>query len=309
MRVRAWQFLVLATALAAPAVASVHNANDAVHVTTTASADTVTVGQRFTVRYGLTFGDTLAFIQPGPFEPGTCRVLDHAWQKTTDGVAGTATVLAVSIDSVYVPPQVFDFVAPSGDTLRAWSDPIYLSLHYLSAESEDLRPLKQQWTLGPNWVMWILLGVGALALAAALVWWIRKRRARHHEEPAPEVRLPPDVIALTELERVAAMGLPAKGEFKTFYTLVVDAVRRYVEARFGVEAMDRTTYELLDDLTRHGRYVEGLGALLDEADLVKFAKFKPDTTRADAALGSAREIVVATTPRVVNDTKEREAVR
>ena len=42
--------------------------------------------------------------------------------------------------------------------------------------------------------------------------------------------------------------------------------------------------------------VAGLGALLDEADLVKFAKFSPDVESATATVNRAREIVRATTP-------------
>jgi hypothetical protein len=74
-------------------------------------------------------------------------------------------------------------------------------------------------------------------------------------------------------------------------------VRRYLNARFGVETMDRTTHELLDEMTRRHERVDGLEALLNEADLVKFAKFKPDAPSAQRALDAARAIVVATTPR------------
>ncbi len=219
------------------------------------------------------------------------------------GGAARVRFIAVSLDSVHVPAQAFDFVTQDGDTLRAWSDAVNLEIRYLSAGSQDLRPLKEQWTMAPNWPLWIALGVAALALAAAAVWWIRRRRARRTVEEIPEVRLPPDFVALAELERIAAMGLPARGEFKQFYTLVTDAVRRYLEARFGVEALERTTFELLDDLARRRLDVDGLAALLNEADLVKFAKYKPDGARADDAMSLARDVVIGSRRRVaVGDT-------
>jgi hypothetical protein len=113
------------------------------------------------------------------------------------------------------------------------------------------------------------------------------------------MRLPPEVIALAELERIAGLNLPARGDYKQHYTLVVDALRRYLEARYGIEAMDRTTYELMDDLDRHRVHVDGLKSLLDEADLVKFAKFAPRAENAVAAINNAREMVIHTTPVVV----------
>jgi uncharacterized protein YjiS (DUF1127 family) len=291
----------------AVAGATALDAGDAARVTTTVSADTVTVGQRFRVTYQVTYADSLTFVEPTQIDPGSCRVIDSSWDKAHGGAVGRATFIAVNLDSVHVPEQAFDFVAPAGDTLRAWSDPVDLAIHYLSAESQDLRPLKAQWTMAPNWLMWILIGVAALALAAAVVWWIRRRRARRGLVEIPEVRLPPDFVALTELERIEGMGLPARGEFKEFYTRVTDTVRRYLEARFGVEALERTTDELLGDLARYGHAIEGLDALLNEADLVKFAKFKPEVTQADDALRRARHVVVSTTPRVADDAPAQEA--
>lgn len=287
-------------AVLAPAVVAAPGVPE---VVTYVNADTVTVGQRFAVEYRVTYADSLRAVEPVSLEGGTCRVLDATWTKEDapgDGRVvriGRVTFIPASIDSVYVPPQVLAFVSPAGDTLVASTDPVWLPLQYLSAQSQDIRPLKSQWEVGPNWLLWIAIAAGALALAALLVWWIRRRR-RRAAPPAPRVVIPPDLTALTELERIEAMGLVARGEFKTFYTMVVDVVRRYLEARFGVQALDRTTGEILHDLERSGKRVERLDSLLNEADLVKFAKYEPQAAAANAAIETARAIVVATTPRV-----------
>jgi len=146
-------------------------------------------------------------------------------------------------------------------------------------------------------VKWAAIALAAIVLAALIIWWVRRRRARI-VVTEPKVVIPPDVIALAELDRIGTLGLIERSEFKSYYTLVTDCVRRYIGARFDVETMDRTTHELLDELSRRDTSVEGLGALLDEADLVKFAKLKPDAPIAVRALENARGIVVATKPRV-----------
>jgi hypothetical protein len=159
-----------------------------------------------------------------------------------------------------------------------------------------LRPLKSQWDVAPDYLKWAAIALAVIALAAAIVWWVRRRRARLVvEAPAPVI--PPHVVALAELERIASMGLVERGEFKAYYTLVADAVRRYVGARFDVEAMDRTTYEVAGELERRRVTVDGLVPLLNEADLVKFAKLTPDAAAAHRVLANARSLVNATAPR------------
>jgi hypothetical protein len=280
--------------------ANVRDATDVASVITDAPDDSVTVGQRFPVVYKVYAPDSLAFVTPAKIDAAKCRVVSVAWRETRAAgvVERIADVVMVptELDSVAVPPVAFDFVSPAGDTLRAWSDGFDVPIRRIAIASKDVRPLKSQWEVPPDYLEWAAIALAAVAAAAALVWWIRRRRRRAVPE-APAVRLPPDVVALAELERIAGLGLVERGEFKSYYTLVADAVRRYLGERFRVESMDRTTYELLDELSRRGHRVDGLEAFLNEADLVKFAKLRPDSARALRAIQSAREIVVATTPR------------
>ncbi len=282
------------------ASANVRDASGVVQVVVDAPSDSVTVGQRFPVAYRVTAPDSLAPILRTSVDAGKCRVVSFAWQETkregtTERVANVVMV-PVALDSVAVPPNSFDFVSPNGDTLRAWSDGFDVPLHRIALTSEDLRPLKSQWEVAPDYLKWALIAAGVLALAAAVIWWVRRRRARVVVE-APKIVVPPHVIALAELDRIAQLGLVERGEMKSYYTMVTDALRRYVDARYDVEAMDRTTYEVVDELSRRSISVDGLERLLNEADLVKFAKLKPDAPAAHAAIEAARTIVVSTTPR------------
>ena len=54
------------------------------------------------------------------------------------------------------------------------------------------------------------------------------------------------------------MELVKRGEFKVYYTLVMDTVRRYLEARFGVEAHGPDHAELLGELERSATAVDGV---------------------------------------------------
>jgi hypothetical protein len=269
---------------------------------TDAVRDSVTIGQRFHIRYHFTFDpDSLRPIAPKKLDAGTCRVMGVTYTearkdpkaKPIERIADV-TFIPLSIDSSVVPANKFDFLALNGDTIRAWTDEVHVPNKRIAANAKDLDPLKEQWKAPPNYLLWGAIALIVLGVIAAVIWWVRKKRRSVVETPA--VALPPEVIALAELDRIAALGLPARGDYKQHYTLVVDALRRYLEARYGIEAMDRTTYELMDDLDRHRVHVDGLKSLLDEADLVKFAKFSPSAGNASDAVNHAREMVMHTTP-------------
>jgi len=289
-------WIVLASAALAQAPAQ-----GPVELVTDAAIDTLTVGQRFHVAYRFSYPDSLTPIVPEQLDAGTCRALLVQWSETTDANRVTrvadVTFIPVDIDSAVVPSNVFQFLAPSGDTLAVASDEIPVPIRRIADKSEGARPLKEQWAPPPNYLKWALIALGVIAAVALLVWWIRRRRARRAAIIAPEVRLPPEAIAFMELDRIAGLDLPGRGEFKTHYTLVVDVVRHYLEARYGVLAMDRTTWELLGDLAARDVRIDGLSVLLEEADLVKFAKHVPAREDASRAIERAREIVRATTPR------------
>ena len=155
------------------------------------------------------------------------------------------------------------------------------------------RPLKD--VLGANRVLWPILLALALALlaVAAAIYWIRGRRPA--AEPVLAPGLPPRERALAALDRARELGLLEAGEVKAFYTLVTDAVREFIEAIEPRWSRDLTTSELLAVLA--GEVEEGargrLGELLQAADLVKFARRRPDSAVAIEEWQAARDWVAS----------------
>jgi hypothetical protein len=84
---------------------------------------------------------------------------------------------------------------------------------------------------------------------------------------------------------------------KDFHVRASDAVRRYVEAVFGVPSLEMTTGEVLLGLERveaPGEARSVLRRFLDQCDLVKFAKVRPDDSTAITTLGLGRDFVERT---------------
>lgn len=165
-------------------------------------------------------------------------------------------------------------------------------------------PLKPALEAPRDWrPVWIAAAVALLTAIAGFFFlrWLRKRR-RAPEEVAAVPRAPARPaweIALEELDAIAAARWVDQGELARQYEAVTETVRRYLENRYGVPALESTTDELRERL-RSAPIPSPIAArvlsLLSEADLVKFAKGIPDPADARTTEPRARQLVEETMP-------------
>jgi hypothetical protein len=142
------------------------------------------------------------------------------------------------------------------------------------------------------------LGAGLLvaALVAAAAWWgwrAWRRRAARVEEPPP---LPPHERFSRQLDALEEGRLPGLERFAR----LSGHVREYLGAISGQNALDLTSAELLARLSFQPdpRLDLGvLGAFLESADLVKFARAPASDAEAAQALAFARALLERTRPR------------
>ena len=92
---------------------------------------------------------------------------------------------------------------------------------------------------------------------------------------------PPHETALTDITRLK----DAKEEAKAYYMKLTDTLRTYLQGRYGFNAREMTTGEILDAL--HGLQDDEqaraeLQEILGTADLVKFAKATPEAEQNEA---------------------------
>jgi hypothetical protein len=129
-----------------------------------------------------------------------------------------------------------------------------------------------------KWGLIILLSI--LALFFGIQYW---RNRDKDSEPEPQI--PPYEEAKNRLEALDLSVYVAEGRFKDYYSELTDILRTYVEDEYHLPAKESTTDELLDflkdfnELKRASLSPELLAklkALLQDADLVKFAKMTPD---------------------------------
>lgn len=154
---------------------------------------------------------------------------------------------------------------------------------------------------------WILLSL----LAALIVWGIirfaRKFKRTKKEIVIPVMIEPAHVIAYRELEKLKGDTLWEKGETKKYYTRLTEIIRQYLENRFQVYSLELTTSETLEALVKTGfkknESFNKLKSVLTGADLVKFAKYKPEQVDNESVYSNSWDFVTAT--KVIDVVEEK----
>lgn len=134
------------------------------------------------------------------------------------------------------------------------------------------------------------------AVLGILIWALVGSRRRKAAEEAAH-KDPPYIVALRKLEGYRSDKYWVPERQKAFYSGITDAVREYIDSRYGIDAPEMTTAELFDDLKKTDvpadLFLE-MKDLFETADLVKFAKaFASDEENA-AAVPKAVRFVTST---------------
>lgn len=106
-------------------------------------------------------------------------------------------------------------------------------------------------------------------------------------------KLPPHRVAIDEIERIKADRKWAEEDSKEYYTQLTDTLRTYIRERYGFNAMEMTSTEIISRLIEDNNE-EALDELRDiftTADLVKFAKYSTLINENDANLMAAVEYI------------------
>jgi hypothetical protein len=154
------------------------------------------------------------------------------------------------------------------------------------------------------WIGGVLL---LAALVAVLVWWLRRRSTA---AAGAQKKDPAYIVALRELDKWRGDKFWAPDKQKAYYSGITDALKTYIEDRFGVDAPEMTTAELFDAL----KLAEDLPADLREelrgvfecADFVKFAKHTASDEDNARALPTAVRFVTSTYQTVLEEEQKNE---
>ncbi|MFB6247199.1 MAG: hypothetical protein ABEL97_01360 [Salinibacter sp.] len=273
------------------------------------SVDSVRIGERFVVSVVAEHrgGVDVAFPAPdaGPGTFGELEVLGRsarrrraAGGRQVDSVAYTTTTFA--LDSVRVPSLPVRVIA-DGDTSTMQTPartarvvsvvgPDAEGIHGVAPPAPFPRPL---WTWGV-----LALVAAALLGGAAYLWWRRGREPKSQPSGGrPAVDRTPYEAARSRIRRLEASDLSDPDAVPPFYVELSQALRVYLAREWDVAALERTTREVVNTLDGHpdvpDEAVSRVRAVLELADLVKFADARPAAEDHEKALREARSALEA----------------
>ena len=104
---------------------------------------------------------------------------------------------------------------------------------------------------------------------------------------------PPHLKAMRSIERIKSEKMVTAENSKEYYTELTDTLRLYINERYGFNAMEMTSSEIIDRLmhTDDPKSLEELRQLFMTADLVKFAKYSTLINENDANLVNAIDFI------------------
>lgn len=119
-------------------------------------------------------------------------------------------------------------------------------------------------------------------------------------------RVPAHEKAMSEINAIKQHRTVNQETQKEYYTQLTNTLREYIESRFGFNAMEMTSGEIIDRLHEAGdqKMMDELKVLFRTADLVKFAKYETLVNENDANLVNAINFIDQTkTDEVLTEEK------
>ncbi len=255
------------------------------------------------------------------------EILDRSNIDTTKTGELTQSYLITSFeDSIFYLPQ-FVFLA-DGDSLK--TNALTLQVHYFRPDSAymasidtvqpiplaNLKDIEQTpWTFHEFWMkngttVWIILLI-LLLIAAGIYAYIRYKNNKPIFIP-PKPKVPAHVTAYADLEALKEKKLWQQDKFKAYHTELTEILRKYLENRYGIPAMEYTANEIITAVNRldiDKKQKQQIQQIFSLADLVKFAKLKPLSHENDLSMSQAIQFIDATKEEIQTTEEDNQEIK
>lgn len=181
-----------------------------------------------------------------------------------------------------IPELTFMYERKGMDELYpAKTNPLSVKFHTMEIDTsqaiKDIKgPMDEPLTFWDYW-HYLLIALGAIIVIGATVWLLtRKKKEKYDKTEDPKI--PAHIFALEALKQLDREKVWQSGEVKLYYVRLTEILRKYIERRFFIDALEMTTGEIVEAMEKRKmseEYIESVKNTLTLADLAKFAKHKP----------------------------------
>ena len=161
----------------------------------------------------------------------------------------------------------------------------------------DIIKEKKVWT---DYKWWIIAAALLVSVILALLFLPKLFLSRDSKETVQKQQkpvLPAHVIALNKLAKLKKEKIWKEGKVKEFQSQLTHILREYLENRYNIKALEQTTSEIINSLSAINipeKYISLISEILQIADMVKFAKAKPEEDINEIFLDKTIEFVEET---------------
>ena len=278
-------------------------------ITATASTDTTDYLIGDQIKYSLVIKMSSDVFIINPFFRDTLKNIDvvsidgpNIEETGTGKIVKYVSVLS-RFDSatVTIPPIRIEYRTKNDTTLKSIeSNPVTFNVHRMDVSvEEEIKDIKPPIRLFDYFFLIYVL-IGLIILSILVYYFIWRKYFRSKKEIVvvkKEEKLLSHQLALKQLEQLEKEELWQKGFVKEYHSRITEIIREYFEKQFNLPALERTTSESLQLLKHHQQGYKVLDIteqFLNNADLVKFAKYVPIETVNVEMMNQAKNIVKKT---------------
>ena len=243
--------------------------------------------------------------EPSQYITPGVEVLSETTADTADldndmmQVTKVYTLTSFDENLYYIPPQKVKVGGKEYETKNLALKVLTVPVDTLHPENffppKDVQDNPFQWS---EWrpLFWMSL---LMLLLFALTFYLRVR-LKDNKPVLARVRIVKKVLphqrAMSEIEKIKAERMQTSEDQKGYYTRLTDTLRKYIEERFGFNAMEMTSSEIIERLQQADdkKMIDELRELFVTADLVKFAKYTTLINENDANLVHAVDFINTT---------------
>jgi hypothetical protein len=268
----------------------------------------ITIGDRLHYILTIAHDKNLYIQQPGPganlgmFEIKDYTIHDPIQQQEMITQQFDYEISVFDTGHFVIPP--FPVAFAESDTSREYqiiqSEPLEIFVKsVLTAEDREIKDIKPPQRVPFNYKKWLqfsALVVIILAIIVFLLYWWRFRKKgvglfrKEIIRPAHEVAL--EQLALLK-EKWREMLIA--GEHKFLFTQISEILRKYLENRFFIKALEETTSEIsisMNEINIENEQMTSALVILEFSDLVKFAKYLPGEIEVENQLKELEDFIL-----------------